>query len=63
MTSSAADGAAISRDKKASRVRELGPVFAKSAVRYGRQAAISRENFADLKEAGLLALCVPQLYD
>ena len=42
------------------RVRELGPAFTERAVRYDRDAVFPWENFADLKEAGLLALCVPR---
>jgi len=41
------------------RVRRLGPAFAERAVRYDRDASFPWENFADLREAGLLALCVP----
>jgi alkylation response protein AidB-like acyl-CoA dehydrogenase len=62
MTSSAADGAALGRGEMVSRVRELGPVFAERAVRYDREATCPWETFADLREAGLLALCVPKLY-
>src|SRR5215471_5115748 len=59
MTSSVAIRAAISRDEMVGRVRELGPVFAERAVRYDREASFPTENFAELGEAGLLALCVP----
>src|SRR5215471_4755310 len=59
MTSSLEIAAAVSRDEMVRRVRELGPVFAERAVRYDRDAIFPTENFADLKNAGLLALCVP----
>ncbi len=49
----------VSRDEMVDRVRRLGPAFAERAVRYDRDASFPWENFADLREAGLLALCVP----
>ncbi|HXV06509.1 MAG TPA: acyl-CoA dehydrogenase family protein [Burkholderiales bacterium] len=36
--------------------------FAPRAARYDRDAAFPFENYADLREAGLLALCVPERY-
>src|SRR5512146_426764 len=59
MTSSLEIAAAVSRDEMVGRVRELGPVCAERAVRYDREASFPTENFADLRQAGLLALCVP----
>ena len=56
------DVAPLTRDEMVARVRELGPVFTERAVRYDRDAVFPWENFADLKEAGLLALCVPREY-
>jgi alkylation response protein AidB-like acyl-CoA dehydrogenase len=50
---------AITREEMVLRVRALGPAFAERAVRYDRDATFPWENFADLREAGLLALCVP----
>jgi alkylation response protein AidB-like acyl-CoA dehydrogenase len=41
------------------RVRELAPAFAERAVRYDHEASFPWENFADLRKAGLLGLCVP----
>ncbi len=38
----------------------LGPRFAQRAERYDREASFPFENYADLKDAGLLGLCVPQ---
>ncbi len=59
MTSSLEIAVAHRRDEMVGRVRELGPVFAERAVRYDREASFPTENFADLREAGLLGLCVP----
>ena len=38
----------------------LGSVFAKRAERHDREASFPYDDFADLREAGFLALCVPQ---
>ena len=38
---------------------ELGAVFAKRAERHDREASFPYDDFADLHEAGFLALCVP----
>ncbi len=40
----------------------LGPAFASRAARYDSEASFPFENYADLKAAGLLGLCVPQAY-
>jgi alkylation response protein AidB-like acyl-CoA dehydrogenase len=40
----------------------LGPTFASRAERYDREASFPFENYADLREAGLLGLCVPEKY-
>jgi alkylation response protein AidB-like acyl-CoA dehydrogenase len=40
----------------------LGPRFAARAERYDREASFPFENFAELREAGLLALCVPEKF-
>ena len=40
----------------------LGPRFAERAARYDREASFPHENYAELKDAGLLALCVPEKY-
>lgn len=53
------DAPAISRDEMVDRVRQLGPAFTERAVRYDLEASFPWENFADLKAAGLLGLCVP----
>jgi alkylation response protein AidB-like acyl-CoA dehydrogenase len=38
----------------------LGPAFASRAAKYDREASFPHENYADLRAAGLLALCVPE---
>lgn len=40
----------------------LGPRFAQRAARYDREASFPFENYADLKDAGLLGLCVPEAF-
>ena len=40
----------------------LGPAFAKRAEKYDREASFPFENYADLKNAGLLGLCVPEAF-
>ena len=40
----------------------LGPAFAKRAEKYDREASFPFENYADLKNAGLLGLCVPEKF-
>jgi alkylation response protein AidB-like acyl-CoA dehydrogenase len=41
---------------------DLGPAFASRAARYHRAASFPFENYADLRAAGLLGLCVPEKY-
>ena len=43
-------------------VVELGPRFAARAERYDREASFPFENYADLRQAGLLGLCVPEKF-
>jgi alkylation response protein AidB-like acyl-CoA dehydrogenase len=43
-------------------VESLGPRFAERAPRYDREASFPHENYADLKEAQLLGLCVPERF-
>jgi alkylation response protein AidB-like acyl-CoA dehydrogenase len=38
----------------------LGPAFAGRAAKYDREASFPFENYAELKNAGLLGLCVPE---
>ena len=40
----------------------LGPDFAARAARYDREASFPHENYADLRQAGLLALCIPEKF-
>jgi alkylation response protein AidB-like acyl-CoA dehydrogenase len=40
----------------------LGPTFAGRAARYDREASFPFENYADLRAAGLLGLCVPEKF-
>ncbi len=41
---------------------ELGPRFAARAARYDHEASFPFENYADMREAGLLGLCVPEKF-
>jgi alkylation response protein AidB-like acyl-CoA dehydrogenase len=41
---------------------ELGAVFEQRADRYDREASFPYENFADLRDAGFLGLCIPERY-
>src|SRR6266850_971654 len=43
-------------------VDSLGPRFAERAERYDREASFPHENYADLRQAGLLGLCVPEKF-
>src|SRR2546422_10357995 len=43
-------------------VESLGPRFAERAERYDREASFPHENYADLRAAGLLGLCVPEKF-
>jgi alkylation response protein AidB-like acyl-CoA dehydrogenase len=40
----------------------LGPRFAERAPRYDREASFPHENYAELREAGFLGLCVPEKF-
>ncbi len=40
----------------------LGPRLAARAERYDREASFPHENFEDLRQAGLLGICVPERY-
>lgn len=42
------------------RAAELGPAFAARAERHDREASFPSENYAELRAAGLLAICVPR---
>ncbi len=60
----AGSGYALSaRQKELIAIAEsLGPRFAARADRYDREASFPHENYADLKDAGLLGLCVPEKF-
>jgi alkylation response protein AidB-like acyl-CoA dehydrogenase len=59
-------GSGYSLDKKQEQLialaESLGPAFAERAARYDRDATFPHENYADLKGAGLLGLCVPEKF-
>ncbi len=38
----------------------LGPAFAARAAKYDREASFPHENYADLRAAGFLGLCIPE---
>jgi alkylation response protein AidB-like acyl-CoA dehydrogenase len=40
----------------------LGPAFAQRAERYDREASFPHENYAELRSAGLLGVCVPEKF-
>ncbi len=42
------------------RVVALGPLFAERAARHDREASFPFDNYADLRQAGLLGICVPE---
>jgi alkylation response protein AidB-like acyl-CoA dehydrogenase len=52
----------VDRHELVERVATLGPSFAERAATYDREASFPFENFADLRRAGLLAVCVPTRY-
>jgi alkylation response protein AidB-like acyl-CoA dehydrogenase len=43
-------------------VRRLGPGFAERAAGYDREPAFPFENYAELREEGMLGLCIPERY-
>ena len=57
----AGSGHALSRKQQQliELAESLGPTFAGRAEKYDREASFPFENYADLKAAGLLGLCVP----
>ncbi len=40
----------------------LGPAFARRAARYDQEASFPHENYAELRQAGFLGLCVPEKF-
>jgi alkylation response protein AidB-like acyl-CoA dehydrogenase len=53
---------ALHRDELLARIDELGPRFRERSSRYDREAAFPYENYDDLREAGLLGVCIPARY-
>ena len=51
--------AGVARSELLRKARELGPAFAERASRYDREASFPHENYAELREAGFLGLCIP----
>jgi alkylation response protein AidB-like acyl-CoA dehydrogenase len=50
------------REALVAQIRALGPKFAERAFTVDREAVFPFENYADLRDAGFLALCVPTEY-
>jgi alkylation response protein AidB-like acyl-CoA dehydrogenase len=50
------------RERALALVHDLGPAFAERAAGYDREAAFPFENYAELREAGMLGLCIPERY-
>lgn len=50
------------REALVAQIRALGPTFAERAFTVDREAVFPFENYADLRDAGFLALCVPTEY-
>ena len=59
MTSTASPTPPDRRRRLVALVGDLGPAFAERAAGYDRDARFPHENYADLRAAGLLGLCVP----
>ena len=53
---------AVVRERALAIVRELGPGFAERAAAYDRAPAFPFENYAELRDAGMLGLCIPERY-
>jgi alkylation response protein AidB-like acyl-CoA dehydrogenase len=60
----AGNPAALSAEQRdlIGRVAELGPRFAERAERHDREASFPFDNYADLRDAGLLGICVPKAH-
>ncbi len=52
----------LNREQLVEVIRELGPTIKARAVDIDRNAVFPFENFADLRDAGFLGLCVPTRY-
>jgi alkylation response protein AidB-like acyl-CoA dehydrogenase len=53
---------AAARERALALVRELGPAFAERAARWDRETAFPFENYAELRDAGMLGLCIPERF-
>ena len=53
---------ALPREQLLARIDELGPRFRERSSRYDREAAFPYENYDDLRDAGLLGVCIPARY-
>ena len=64
MTSIAGEGYFLTEKQRQliALAESLGPAFAKRATRYDREASFPHENYAELREAGLLGVCVPEKF-
>ncbi len=52
----------IKQKKVIGLAESLGPAFAARAAKYDREASFPFENYAEMKNAGLLGLCVPERF-
>jgi alkylation response protein AidB-like acyl-CoA dehydrogenase len=50
------------RERVLALILELGPAFAERAAGYDRAPAFPFENYAELRDAGMLGLCIPERY-
>ena len=50
------------RQRALALVRELGPAFAERAPVYDRETRFPFDNYAELRQAGMLGLCIPERY-
>ncbi|UGS35901.1 acyl-CoA dehydrogenase family protein [Capillimicrobium parvum] len=50
---------ALSREQLLARIDDLGPRFRDRSSRYDREAAFPYESYDDLRDAGLLGVCIP----
>ena len=53
---------ALPREQLLARIDELGPRFRERSSRYDREAVFPYENYDDLRDAGLLGVCIPARY-
>ncbi|MEC7376360.1 MAG: acyl-CoA dehydrogenase, partial [Pseudomonadota bacterium] len=53
------NGRTASQNDLIGRVDELGPAFAERAAGFDSAARFPTENYDDLRDAGLLKLCIP----